>query len=145
MSVPPSVEAEWRAKPATKSEVPFFPNFLLRELIAWYIVLAILGTLAAFLPWELGVKADAFAPAPAGIRPEWYFMLCSKHSSFCLPKSAPLPANWRACSGFDWRGLSGRCSVSIARTVAVRRDGLPVRIFALTYIIAMTVYGYLSK
>ena len=33
-----------------------------------------LGALAAFKPWELGMKADPFASAPAGIRPEWYFM-----------------------------------------------------------------------
>src|SRR5262249_32758057 len=25
-------------------------------------------------PWELGEKADPFAPAPAGIRPGWYFL-----------------------------------------------------------------------
>ncbi len=30
--------------------------------------------LATFYPWELGVKADPFAPAPAGIHPEWYFL-----------------------------------------------------------------------
>ena len=27
-----------------------------------------------FFPWELGEKADPFASAPAGIRPEWYFL-----------------------------------------------------------------------
>ncbi len=54
--------------------MPFFPNFVLRELIAWYGALAVLGTLAALFPWELGAKADPFAPAPAGIRPEWYFL-----------------------------------------------------------------------
>jgi quinol-cytochrome oxidoreductase complex cytochrome b subunit len=30
--------------------------------------------LAALFPWELGAKADLYAPAPANIRPEWYFM-----------------------------------------------------------------------
>jgi quinol-cytochrome oxidoreductase complex cytochrome b subunit len=54
--------------------MPFFPNFALREMVAWYGTLAILGSLAALFPWELGVKADRFAPAPAGIRPEWYFL-----------------------------------------------------------------------
>ena len=34
----------------------------------------VLGGLAAIFPWELGTKADAFAAAPAGIRPEWYFL-----------------------------------------------------------------------
>ena len=54
--------------------MPFFPNFVLRELMAWYSALAVLGMLAALAPWELGEKADPFAPAPAGIRPEWYFL-----------------------------------------------------------------------
>jgi cytochrome b6 len=60
--------------PAEKKTMPFFPNFLLRDLLLWLIVLNILAILAVFFPWELGVKADAFAPAPAGIRPEWYFL-----------------------------------------------------------------------
>ena len=63
-----------RAATGKAREIPFFPDFLLRELIAWYAVLAVLGSLAALLPWELGVKADPFSPAPAGIRPEWYFL-----------------------------------------------------------------------
>ena len=54
--------------------MPFFPNFVLRELMAWYGALAVLGCLAALFPWNLGEKADPFAPAPAGIRPEWYFL-----------------------------------------------------------------------
>jgi cytochrome b6 len=42
--------------------------------MAWYGALAVLGSLAALFPWELGAKADPFASAPAGIRPEWYFL-----------------------------------------------------------------------
>ena len=55
-------------------QMPFFPNFLLRDLMVWLAVLGILGTLALYFPWELGVKADPLAPAPAGIEPEWYFL-----------------------------------------------------------------------
>ena len=60
--------------PSKLAKMKFFPNFFLRELMVWYGVLAVLGTLAAIFPWELGVKADPFSPAPAGIRPEWYFL-----------------------------------------------------------------------
>ncbi len=42
--------------------------------MAWYVALALLAALAAFFPWELGLKADPIAPVPAGIRPEWYFV-----------------------------------------------------------------------
>ncbi|KAB2879006.1 cytochrome bc complex cytochrome b subunit [bacterium] len=57
-----------------RKTMPFFPNFLLRDLLFWLIVLNILAILAVFFPWELGKKADAFASAPAGIKPEWYFL-----------------------------------------------------------------------
>jgi cytochrome b6 len=68
MSTPSGIPA------ARLSHMKFFPNFFLRELMVWYGVLAVLGTLAAVFPWELGEKADPFASAPAGIRPEWYFL-----------------------------------------------------------------------
>jgi cytochrome b6 len=70
MSVPPDVEGAG----GSKGSMPFFPNFLLRDLVGWLTALAILAALAAYFPAELGEKADPFAPAPAGIKPEWYFM-----------------------------------------------------------------------
>jgi cytochrome b6 len=69
MSSPP-----WLAPSKAIRQMPFFPNFFLRELMAWYAALGVLGALAAIFPWELGEKADPFAAAPAGIRPEWYFL-----------------------------------------------------------------------
>ena len=71
MSEPLSSENEPAAERKT---MPFFPNFLLRDLLLWLIVLNLLAILAVFFPWELGKKADAFAAAPAGIKPEWYFL-----------------------------------------------------------------------
>jgi cytochrome b6 len=57
-----------------QKKMPFFPNFLLRDLLLWLIVLNLIAILAVFFPWELGKKADPFASAPAGIKPEWYFL-----------------------------------------------------------------------
>ena len=72
ISSPPWVE---RKSPGGKPpQMAFFPNFFLREMMAWYAALGVLGCLAALFPWELGDKADPFASAPAGIRPEWYFL-----------------------------------------------------------------------
>jgi cytochrome b6 len=59
-------------------QMPFWPSFLIRDAILWLGVLGVLLVLCTFLPWELGAKADAFAPAPAGIRPEWYFTFLSQ-------------------------------------------------------------------
>jgi cytochrome b6 len=82
MSVPPGVARSGGA-PRT---IPFFPNFLLRDLVGWLSALAILAAMAAFFPAHLGVKADPFAPAPAGIKPEWYFMFMFQSLKY-LPAS----------------------------------------------------------
>jgi len=58
--------------------MPFFPGFIVRDAILWLGVLAVLLVLCTFAPWELGLKADPFASAPAGIRPEWYFNFVSQ-------------------------------------------------------------------
>ena len=52
----------------------FFPHFALRDLSGWIFALGVLAALAALMPWELGEKADPFAPAYANIRPEWYYV-----------------------------------------------------------------------
>ena len=83
MSVPPSIER--RLRPGEKlPQIPFFPNYVLRDVLAWYVVVALLAALAAFHPWELGTKADPFAVVPPGIRPEWYF-LATFHTLKLLP------------------------------------------------------------
>ena len=69
MSVPLSVR-----DPSERRTLRFFPDFLLRDMVGWFAAVGILAALAAFLPWELGKKADPFASAPPGIRPEWYFL-----------------------------------------------------------------------
>lgn len=74
LSVPPGVERAITEGREESRSMPFFPNFLLRDIIGWYVAVGVLGALAAIFPWGLGDKADPFAPAPAGIRPEWYFL-----------------------------------------------------------------------
>jgi quinol-cytochrome oxidoreductase complex cytochrome b subunit len=71
MSEPIEME---RVPVTQRKTIPFFPNFILRDVLLWLIVLNILAILAVFFPWELGRKADAFIAAPAGIKPEWYFL-----------------------------------------------------------------------
>jgi quinol-cytochrome oxidoreductase complex cytochrome b subunit len=83
MSVPLKIERRiGEGRPI--EEMRFFPNYVLRDVLAWYVVLALLAALAAFYPWELGRKADPFAPVPPGIRPEWYF-LAMFHTLKLLP------------------------------------------------------------
>jgi cytochrome b6 len=147
MSVPPSVEAEWEARPSERREMRFFPNFLLRELMAWYVALAILGGLAAFKPWELGTKADAFASAPPGIRPEWYFM-------FMFQTLKMIPAKIWFLDGelLGVLGFNAAFAVWVLLPFFDRgRDGRAQRwitgagVFALGYVVIMTVYAYFAK
>jgi len=55
-------------------EIPFWPNFVFREMIVWLLLIGILFTIAIFFPPSLHKAADVMAPAPEGIKPEWYFL-----------------------------------------------------------------------
>jgi len=68
-AIPPS-EVD---RPTTRT-MPFFPNFLYKDLVVWLLCLNLLTFLAAIYPWELGPMAEPAQPAPPGIHPEWYFM-----------------------------------------------------------------------
>jgi quinol-cytochrome oxidoreductase complex cytochrome b subunit len=66
--------------------MPFYPGFIMRDAILWLGVLGVLLALCTFAPWELGAKADPFASAPAGIRPEWYFTFVSQSLKYLPAK-----------------------------------------------------------
>jgi len=70
MSLPVGADEEAEARRA----IPFWPNFVYREAIVWLIFVGVLVTVAVFLPPTLGKAADLMAPAPEGIKPEWYFL-----------------------------------------------------------------------
>ncbi|MDQ7848799.1 MAG: cytochrome bc complex cytochrome b subunit [Armatimonadota bacterium] len=57
-----------------RGEERFYPEFMLRDFIVWVVLLGGLAVVATLWPWPLGEKADPLAPAPAGLRPEWYFL-----------------------------------------------------------------------
>ena len=56
-----------------KDTIPFFPNYVILEVIVAYMVLAGLIVLASVLPVGLEEKADPFL-TPEHIKPEWYFL-----------------------------------------------------------------------
>jgi quinol-cytochrome oxidoreductase complex cytochrome b subunit len=58
---------------AEEDTIPFFPNYIILEVIVSFIVLAALITLASLLPVGLEEKADPFN-TPQHIKPEWYFL-----------------------------------------------------------------------
>ncbi len=144
MSVPISEER----KGVLHRSIPFFPNFLLRDLVGWLTALAILAAMAAFEPAHLGTKADPFAPAPPGIRPEWYFM-------FMFQTLKVLPAHVLGIEG----ELFGILVFGAAAVVLIllpfldrkasRGEPSPrwtwVALAALAYVVALTWWGYAAN
>lgn len=141
MSVPPWID---RGK---VRQLKFFPNFLLREVMVWYGALAVLGALAAIFPWELGEKADPFASAPAGIRPEWYFL-----AQFYTLKLIPghigfVEGELLGLAGFAIGGLGW----ALLPFWATRRDGGvrtklvgSVTALVVAYLVVFSILGYVK-
>jgi len=146
MSVPPSVEAEEKKTGRPVRQMPCVPHFALRDLFGWTVALALLAGLAAFLPWELGHKADIFAPAPAGIRPEWYFLWMFQALKYA-------PATIFGVSGelLVLVPVSLGAAVLIALpfidpgTVRSRRIVKTLATLALIFMVAMTMLALLAK
>ena len=131
---------------AERKTMPFFPNFLLRDLLLWLIVLNVLAILAVFFPWELGVKADPFAPAPAGIKPEWYFMFMFQTLKYIPGKILFMDGEVLGILVFGVAGLLwtlvpfwDRKSSRGERNRFVDYVGL----FVVFYILALTIVGWI--
>ena len=144
MSLPPGPISEAKRY----RTMPFFPHFLMRELFGWTLALAVLAAFAALFPWELGQKADPFAPAPAGIRPEWYFMWMFETLKF-VPGGAFLGIEYEVIPIvlFGFAGLVLILVPFLDRNV--RRTGRSpawtiVGWITVAYIVGLTAWGYRS-
>lgn len=144
MSVPPAAEKE----AAGRRPMKFFPNFALRDLFGWILALGVLAAMAALFPWELGDKADAFAPAYADIRPEWYFIFMFETLKL-VPGGEIAGIEYEAfpIMFFAFAGLLMMLVPFLDR--GVQRSGkspifTAVGIVSLVYIVGMTAWGYRS-
>ena len=144
MSIPPDVERDG----STRGRMKFVPGFLLRDMVGWLVALAVLAALAAFFPAHLGEKADAFAPAPVGIKPEWYFM-------YMFHTLKLLPAHILGLEG----EMLGVMSFAVAGLFLLlvpfldRRRGpgeasklfTVIAIAMIAYIVVLTAMGYMAN
>jgi cytochrome b6 len=141
MSVPPSL------KPQNVRKMKFIPNFLLRDLIGWILAIGVLAALAALFPSELGEKADPFAPAPAGIKPEWYFLFMFQTLKYLPAKILGMDGEVLGIMAFNIIALLLFIVPFVDRDPENRRRRLLLNIIgvvALLYIVVMTVVGYVT-
>jgi cytochrome b6 len=141
-AVPESEEA----KPASeRRSVPFFPNFMIKDLAFWLVALNVLAILASLFPWQLGPAADPLAPAPDGIHPEWYFM-----NQFQLLKvfGRWFPGEAGEALGITLFTLGGVLWALVPlfdiKTASGRRGRAATwfGFFAISVIVGLTIWGY---
>lgn len=144
MSVPPAAEEEAKKRPPMK----FFPHFALRDLSGWIFALGVLAALAALFPWELGEKADLFAPAYENIRPEWYFVFMFQTLKL-VPGGELMGLEYEAIPILLFGALGAllllvpfldRNATRVGRSPAWSIAGIA----ALIFVVAMTCWGYAS-
>lgn len=144
MSVPPGQrEAAARRRP-----MKFIPDFALRDLFGWLVALGVLATMAALFPWELGEKADPFAPAYADIRPEWYFMFMFETLKL-VPGGEVMGVEYEAIPILAF-GLGGLILLLVPLFDPADGSARRSRLFTgfgvvtLVYVVGMTAWGYRS-
>ncbi len=133
--------------PKTKvKEVPFFPNFILKDALGWMLILTLIGILCVFFPWELGKKADIFATTPLGIKPEWYFTFMFTTLKIVPAHILTIEGEILAILGFMLGGLIWLLTPyldSKAREEKKSPGFSLFGLFILLYIIVMTALTYL--
>ena len=142
MSLPPRFEREG----APPRGLRFFPHFALREAFAWTLALGVLAALAALFPWELGEKADPFAPAYKDIRPEWYFVFMFQTLKL-MPGGEIAGIEYEAIPILLF-GLLGALLVAVPFLDRGAGRGSPaftaIGIAGLGFVVGMTAWGYAS-
>ena len=142
MSVPP----RYASRPSR--HMKFMPDFLLRDIFGWTLALAALASLAALFPWELGEKADPFAPAYKNIKPEWYFMFMFQTLKL-VPGGEIFGIEYEAIPIllFGLAGVGMLLVPFLDRRIV--RDGksplfTAIGLVGLAYVVGMTTWGYRS-
>lgn len=125
--------------------MPFVPHFLLRDMVGWYLALALLAALSALFPWELGQKADPYASAPEGISPEWYFLFMFQTLKLLPAYIGPFEGEVLGVLFFGVCGLAVLFTPFLdrGRTHRMILNGLTA--VAVAFFILTTAWGWFSK
>jgi quinol-cytochrome oxidoreductase complex cytochrome b subunit len=130
------------ARSTTVKHIRFFPHGALKDAIYWLALLGIIASLATFFPRELGHPADPFAPAPADIKPEWYFL-------FAFQALKLLPATILGIEG-EMIGVVGLSLAGLGLVFLpfIDRKGRAIFVYlgwaSVAAFVGLTAYGWLS-
>ncbi|MBK8190647.1 MAG: cytochrome bc complex cytochrome b subunit [Vampirovibrionales bacterium] len=129
-----------------KKREPFFPAFMLKDAVVWLLVITGVVLLSALAPWGLGPEANPYNPAPAGIKPEWYFLAMFQFLKLVPPHVGPMEGEQ---AGMVFFGLIGG---GLAMAPFIDRGHNPfiarmMRLFGIAVLIGLivfTIWGYMS-
>jgi quinol-cytochrome oxidoreductase complex cytochrome b subunit len=143
MSIPER-ERQRLGGPENVPSLPFVPDFLLRDIVGWYLALALLAALAALFPWELGTKADPFASAPEGIKPEWYFLFMFQALKLLPAHVGPFEGEVVGILAFGLAALAILLVPFLDRGDRTRAVLNAFAVLAIGFFIVMTAWGWFS-
>jgi quinol-cytochrome oxidoreductase complex cytochrome b subunit len=130
-----------------KTTMPFFPNFFLRDVMLWLVVINLVAVLAVFFPWEVGKKADALASAPAGIKPEWYFLSQYQFLKLLPARILLIPGELWGIIVLNAAGFFWLLTPFWEAALPEEKKGAAVRLAGwggLALLVAMTLWGAFS-
>ncbi|MCL5020461.1 MAG: cytochrome bc complex cytochrome b subunit [Bacteroidetes bacterium] len=122
-----------------REETRFFPNFMMRQAAVWSGGLAVLLAFVTIYPANLTPKVNSLLPAPAGIKPEWYFLFVFQ-TLRTFPDIVGLGALtlggiiWMLVPFLDRKSLRGEKSIFFTLF------GIAV----IVYVVTMTVMAYIT-
>lgn len=132
--------------PEKKRSEKFFPTFLLKDLMVWLLVLNALAVLVGIFPWGLGKEADPYAPAPMGIKPEWYFLAMFQFLKLMPAMVGPIEGEQLGMMFFG--GIAG---LFVIMPFIDRGDCPKAALFAKAFgilvaigFVAFTIWGFVS-
>lgn len=131
---------------AKKAYEKFFPDFFYKDILVWILAANVLFALVMLNPWGIGPEADPFAPAPVGIKPEWYFLSMFQFLKLIPPMVGPIEGELfgMVLMGLAALGFVLLPFVDTGKSKAWSRFATIFGLLILTGMILLSIWGALS-